>query len=195
MSIRTRSGFSLIELMISLTLLTVVLGAVVRVTLSMQRSYVRQVEVSGADDALRAAESSVLTLLRTAGANPFTITGASAPQLHPDPLGHGAFDNVRAVADFNPADGDTNDMLEDVIVSVASDTMRVRWLAGGTTDAVAYGIRALQFQYYASNGVALTTVTQAALATRVKVTITAVSHNRPVVLTRRELWLTLRNRR
>jgi prepilin-type N-terminal cleavage/methylation domain-containing protein len=193
----TRRGFTLIELMISMLLLSIVLTAVVSVVLTMQKSYVRQRQVAGADDALRSAESTLLTVLRSAGANPKgTISAGTSPQLVVDPLSHGAFDNVRAVADYNPTDGDTNDPLEDVTVSVSNDTMYVRWQAGGSTDPVAYGIRSLLFEYYASNGVALTTSSQAALATRVKITMTAISHTRPVSLTRREqLWLYLRNRR
>jgi prepilin-type N-terminal cleavage/methylation domain-containing protein len=190
---RARGGFTLIELMISMLLLSIVLGAVVSVVLTMQKSYVRQRQVAGSDDALRAAETALLGVLRSAGANPYAITG---PALYANPLSHGTFDNVRAVADFNPADGDVNDPLEDVTVSVANDTMYVRWTVGGTTDPVAYGIRSLLFEYYASNGVALTTASQAAMATRVKITMTAISHTRPVSLTRREqLWLYLRNRR
>lgn len=188
-----RRGFTLIELMISMLLLSIVLGAVVSVVVTMQRSYLRQRQVAGSDDALRAAESTLLNVMRSAGANPYAITG---PRLSADPLGHGVFDNVRTVADFNPADGDTNDPLEDVTVSVANDTMYVRWQAGAATQPAAYGIRSLLFEYYASNGVALTTVSQAGLATRVKITLTAISHTRPVTLTRREqLWLYLRNRR
>lgn len=190
---RARGGFTLIEMMISMLLLFIVLGAVVGVVLSMQKTYIRQRQVAGAEDALRSAESTLLSALRSAGANPYSITG---PQLSVDPLGHATFDNVRAVADFNPADGDTDDPLEDVTVSVANDTMYVRWTAGGTTDPVAYGIRSLLFEYYASNGVALTTASQASMASRVKITMTAISHTRPVTLTRREqLWLHLRNRR
>jgi prepilin-type N-terminal cleavage/methylation domain-containing protein len=193
MRTRPRGGFTLIELMISMLLLSIVLGAVVSVVLTMQKSYVRQRQVAGSDDALRAAETALLGVLRSAGANPYSISG---PALAADPLGHGTFDNVRAVADFNPADGDVSDPLEDVTVSVANDTMYVRWTAGGTTDPVAYGIRSLLFEYYASNGVALTTASQASMATRVKITMTAISHTRPVSLTRREqLWLYLRNRR
>lgn len=197
MSTRARRGFTLIELMISMTLLSVVLGAIVSVVLSMQQSYVRQRQVAGSDDALRAAESTLLTALRSAGANPLEMGQSTAsPQLQANPLGHAGFDNVRAVADFNPADGDTSDPLEDVTVSVANDTLYVRWQAGGTTDPAAYGIRSLLFEYFASNGVALTLASQASMATRVKITLTAISHTRPVTLTRREqLWLYLRNRR
>lgn len=197
MRAKTRSGFTLIELMISMLLLSVVLGAVTSVVLSMQKSYIRQRQVAGSDDALRSAETTLLSVLRSAGANPLTIAGSSSsPQLQANPLGHTTFDNVRAVADFNPADGDTTDPLEDVTVSVANDTLYVRWQAGGATEPAAYGIRSLLFEYYASNGVALTTASQASMATRVKITMTAISHTRPVTLTRREqLWLYLRNRR
>jgi prepilin-type N-terminal cleavage/methylation domain-containing protein len=193
MTIRRR-GFSLIELMISMVLLTVELGAVKRVTLSMQRSYVRQQQVTAADDALRAAELTLLTVMRTAGANPYALSGTNAPQLDPDPTNSGVFNSVRAVADFNPANGVTTDNLEDVQVSVVSDTMRVRWVRGGTADPVAFGIRSLLFQYYASNGVATTTKANVAVATRVKITITAIAHTRTDVLTQRVFWLNLRNR-
>lgn len=192
-----RRGFTLVELMISMLMLSVVMAAVVSVVLTMQRSYLRQRQVAGSDDALRAAESTLLSAMRSAGANPLSMPqSAATPQLSANPLSHGTFDNVRTVADFNPADGDTSDPLEDVTVSVANDTMYVRWQVGGTTDPVAYGIRSLLFEYFASNGVALTTASQASMATRVKITMTSVSHTRPVVLTRREqLWLYLRNRR
>lgn len=195
MRTRQRLGFSLIELMISMVLLSVVLGSVMRVTLSMQRSYIRQREVTGADDAFRSAELALITVLRTAGANPRGITGSSAPQLDPDPSNTGVFNTVRAVADFNPADGDTADNLEDVLVSVVSDTLKVRWSAAGTSSAVAYGIRSLLFEYYASNGVAVTTRATVATATRVKVTITALAHTRSTVLAQRVFWINLRNRR
>lgn len=190
-----RAGFSLIELMISLVLLTVVLGAVMRVTLSMQKSYIRQREVTGADDAIRTTEAMLITVMRAAGANPYGLTGTNAPQLDPDPSNSGTFNSVRAVADFNPADGDTNDSMEDVLVTVVSDTLEIRSSAGASSVAVAYGIRSLRFEYFASNGTALTTKANVSIATRVKVTITALVHTRSSVTTQRVFWINLRNRR
>lgn len=195
---RGHKGFTLVELVVSLTLLSVIVGAVVGVTLGMQRGYVRQRETVTAEDALRIAETTIATILRSAGANPRDLSGGSAPRLEPNPLNHATFDNLRVVADFNPADGNMNGDLEDVQLWVANDTLFVRWkaaTAGGVAAPVAYPVRSVLFQYYANDGTLLTSVPQVVGATRVKVTLTAPRHNRPTVLTRREIWVYLRNRR
>jgi prepilin-type N-terminal cleavage/methylation domain-containing protein len=190
-----RRAFTLVEVMLSLVLLSVVLGAVTNVTLNMQRIYLRQREATAADDALRTTELMLVAVLRSAGANPKNMTGTNAPMLDPDPNNTGTFNGLRAVADFNPPNSSTSDNLEDVLVQVASDTLKVRWTAGGTLDPVAAGVRSLAFEYYASNGVLLTTKTNVSVATRVKVTVTAVEHTRSTVLAQRVFWVNLRNRR
>lgn len=190
----SRAGFTLIELLVTLALLAVVAGAVVAVVLTVQRGYIRQREIVRAEDALRAAETMLLTALRTAGANPYRMTGASAPQLVSNPLAHASNDNVRVVADYNPANGSTADPLEDIAFWVASDTLFVRWQTGGTAAPAAYPVRSIVFEYYLRDGTLATTSTQIAAANRVKFVLTAPSHDRPSVLTRRERWVYLRNR-
>ena len=187
-------GFTLPELLISLVLLGVVLGSVLGVVVSMQRGYVRQREVARADDALRLAETTLAGILRMARANPLGMTGASAPRLEANPRNAAGFDNVRVVADFNPADGATTGLLEDVLVWAESDTIFVRWQAGQQPSPVAFPVRSLLFEYD-SSGTALTTAAAAGrAATRVKVTITAPRHTRSAALARREIWVHLRNR-
>ena len=98
-----RAGFTLIEMMISLTLLAIVLGGLTTVMVGMQRGYTRQRETARSEDALRNAELTISSILRYAGANPRNLTGAGAPRI--DPFGP-PFDSLRVVADFNPADAD-----------------------------------------------------------------------------------------
>src|SRR4051794_16361904 len=133
MRLRQRNGFTLIELMISITMLGIVLGAMTVTMISMQRSYVRQRETARSEDALRSADQIISTILRTAGANPRDITGANAPRI--DPLGP-PFDTLRVVADFNPDNGVTTDPLEDVQVWALNDTLFVRWQAGAAATPV-----------------------------------------------------------
>lgn len=194
-----RAGFTLTELLVSLTLLGVVLTSVMAVVANMQRGYARQREVARAEDGLRVAESTILTILRTAESNPRGMTGFNAPRILADPLGHGTFDNLRVVSDFNPPDGDVTDPLEDVVVSISSDTLYIRWqaCAGCTAVPVAYPVRSLLFEYYTASGTTPLAAAQIGTARRVKVTITAPRHYDAgnSGLLRRETWVYLRNRR
>jgi hypothetical protein len=98
------------------------------------------------------------------------------------------------VSDYNPVDGDVNDPLEDIEVWTASDTLFVRWQAGGPNAAVAFPVRSLLFQYD-SNGTALTTATNVTrAANRVRVTIEAPRHSKTNVIARRAMWVYVRNR-
>lgn len=187
-----RAGFTLTELIVSLMLLTVVMGAVFSTVLKTQREVARQQQVVQAQNAVRDAEQIISTILRTAGADPANTKLAS---LDPNPKGNAVYDNLRTVADFNPADKDFLDPMEDVQVHVASDTLFVRWQAGGSAHPVAYPIQSLRFAYYSSTGVPLTTTAQIATATRVKVTIVAPHSPHTSRLERRESWIYLRNRR
>jgi prepilin-type N-terminal cleavage/methylation domain-containing protein len=189
-----RRGFTLPELLVSLALLGVIMTGMVSVMISMQRGYVRQREVARSEDALRTGEMTLINILRMANANPMSMAGPSAPVFEANPRGSATFDNLRVLADFNPANGNTTSLLEDVLVWVESDTMFVRWQAGQVPAAVAYPVRSLLFQYD-SSGTALTTAADAArAANRVKVTITAPRHSRTSALAKREIWVHLRNR-
>src|SRR3712207_1536007 len=127
MSNRNRWGFTLVEVMISLTMLSIIMGGVVSVMTRMQRGYIRQREVARSEDALRVAELTITRILQMAGSNPLNIpiTDVNVPRI--DPYG-APFDSLRAVADFNPLpDGTTDDPLEDVIVFRRNDTLYVSW--------------------------------------------------------------------
>jgi prepilin-type N-terminal cleavage/methylation domain-containing protein len=201
MYIRHRLGFTLVEVMISLTMLAIIMGGVVSVMMSMQRGYIQQREVARTEDALRVAELTITRILQTAGSNPLNIpsTNANVPRIDPYVS---PFDRLRVVADFNPVDNDTQDPLEDVEVFVLSDTLFVSWQRGTPPAPVAFPVRTLLFQYD-SAGTILNTPTGTILtpgvipraASRVRVTLQAPRHNRTNVLARRDTWVYLRNRR
>ena len=188
-----RAGVTLVELLISLALFSVVMTAAVSVTIRTQRSYMQFRHRASAGEALRMSEIAIQTVLRSAGANP---RNTNLTFLHPNPLAQATFDNVRVVSDFNPADGDVADPLEDVLVRRSSDTLLVRWQAGQPLSPVAYPVRSLLFQYYSADGTPLTTLAQIVGATRVRVRMTVPAEADPssIKILRRDLWVYLRNR-
>ena len=183
-------GFTLIEMLVALTVMSALLTAVTSTMLSLQRGFVAQRENAQAEQSLRAAQLTVAAVLRSAGANP---GGGATGLLDPDPEGHGRFDNIRVVSDFNPVDGDTNDPLEDVLVLVQSDTLLVRWTAAGSPEPMAYPVRDILFEYYATDGTALTVPSQVLGATRVRFIVEAPRVGMSERTTE-SWWIYLRNR-
>jgi prepilin-type N-terminal cleavage/methylation domain-containing protein len=187
-----RAGFTLIELMISLTMLAIVLGGLTTSMVTMQRGYTRQRETARSEDALRNAEVVISSILRYAGANPLNMT-IGAPRIDPlDP--NPAFDTLRVVADFNPANGLVTDPLEDVLVYAVNDTLYVRWQAGAAVAPVAWPVRSLTFQYDSSGTVWTTNADAQRAAKRVRITLQAPKHSRTDQLATRTSWIYLRNR-
>jgi prepilin-type N-terminal cleavage/methylation domain-containing protein len=187
---RFRSGFTLIETLISLALLGIVLGALYGVIMGVQRDYVRQARAVRAQETLRSVELLVTRLLRSARVDPMRVNVAS---LDPDPAANGVFDDIRIRSDFNPADGDVLDPLEDVLVNVRNDTLFVRWQAGQASEPAAYPVQSMQFEYFTTNGTLLATTALASTARRVKLTTTVPKYPGSSDYTRRETWTYLRN--
>lgn len=189
---RSRAGFSLVELAIALTVMGVVMAALMGSVVSIQRGYVNQRERVKAQESLRAAQMTVITILRSAGADPLE-TGAGG--LNPDPDGDGVFDEVRVTADFNPVDGDFADALEDVRVWQANDTLWVRWQTGAVAQALAAPVSSIRFQYYANNGAEMAIPAEVVGATRARFVLEAPQDPRTGSLERLESWwIHLRNR-
>ncbi len=189
----SEQGFTIVELIVSMALLWVVLAGVVNSVLTTQRMYTVQSAIVRGQESLRSAEFTISTVLRTAGADP---NGTGTTLVDPDPLARGGFDNLRVVSDFNPADGDTNDILEDVLIWVDSaDTLRIRWSAGGEDEAMAYPVTSLEFRYFANDGTELASAADVASgATQVLFTLVAPRDPRSQAVERRESWVYLRNR-
>lgn len=189
---RRRSGFTLPELIIAMTMLSLVMASMVSVMLKVQRDYIRQRNQINSVEALRTTEMLLTRVMRTARANPLAVTNLTS--ITPDPLAHGVFDNVRVRSDFNPADGDVADPLEDVLVSVSNDTLRIRWTAGTSTEPVVFPVSDLRFAYFTADGTAVTTA-DVSTARRVRMTIDVpiVTANGGTTIRRTVAWAYLRN--
>ncbi len=187
-----RRGFTLPELLIAMTMLSLIMASIVSVILKVQRDYVRQRNQINSVEALRTTELLLTRVMRTARANPLAVTGLTS--ITPDPLSHGTFDNVRVRSDFNPADGDVADPMEDVLVSVSNDTLRIRWSASLTTQPVVAPVSNLLFEYFTADGTAVTG-SDVSTAKRVRMTIDVpiVTANGGTTTRRTVAWAYLRN--
>lgn len=188
---RSNYGFSLVELVISLTLLGLILGSLFGAVVTVQASFTRQQVTVRSQEALRAGEMIITRILRTARADP-NDTGLGL--LDPDPNNLGVYTTLRTRADFNPPDGDFDDPLEDVTVSLANDTLYVIWQAGGTMQPLVYPVDSLLFEYFNDAGTALTTDATVPGATQVRLTLVAVEDPLSNSVERRVVWIYLRNR-
>lgn len=185
---RTRSGFTVIEMMVSMTLLVIVMGSVFGVMARAQREFATQREVVRARETMQGIEILLTRVLRSGRADPQQL---GIGLLDPDPLDRDLFDNIRVVSDLN-GDGATTGAMEDVGIRVSSDTLWMRWQAGAAEQAVALEVASLEFEYFALDGTALTAEADAADAARVKATI-AIRRPDAGGLLRRESWIQIRN--
>src|SRR5687767_3419233 len=153
--LRPRRGFSIVEMIISLSVGSIVTAAVFGTIAVMQRQYRTQRESRTAEDAMRVAEQMLRTILQGAGADPRSI-GVAA--IDPLTMSAGKGSQIRVRSDFNPADAALDDVMEDVTVRVVADTLQVRWIGTGTDwQPLAYPVRSISFEYFDQAFTQLTT--------------------------------------
>ena len=118
---RAEGGFSLVELLVSLALLSVVLGGVAG--LLVQNSQINRAEQMSAEvqSTARNCLSMIVQVLRSAGWDPRNV-GFAGVGLDPSPTNTNNF--IEVLADLNE-DGDTNDDGEDVTIRWTSE--RIEW--------------------------------------------------------------------
>lgn len=187
-----REGFTLVEMVIALTISSLIIAIFFGTIANMQKQYRGQRDTRMAEEALRMSEQVLRTVLQTAAADPRS-TGQAL--IDADPLGSGSFDNIRVKSDFNPPDGDFDDELEDVYVKLQADTLYVQWSAAGSYQPLVFPVRELTFEYFDNAGTALTTVAAAANAKSVRFTLSAPESPVSNILRSRETWVFLQNRR
>jgi prepilin-type N-terminal cleavage/methylation domain-containing protein len=192
LQLRSRPGFSLVEMIISLSVGSLLIAAFFGTITNMQRQYRTQRDSRMAEDGMRTAEQVVRTVLQGAAADPL---GKGLSSLDPGTLVGGKGSEIHIKSDFNPADGDIDDTLEDVTIKVVSDTLMVRWTGTGSFQALAYPVRTITFEYFDEGLNPLTTTATAAAAIAVRFTIAAPENPRSSTLRSRQTWVYLQNRR
>jgi prepilin-type N-terminal cleavage/methylation domain-containing protein len=202
--VRSRAGFSLVELLVSLALLGVIMAAVTGMVVRTQRDFTRQRELINAQENLRVADMFIRTVLRSALADATnSSTVRSGLVLNPDPFSSGNWrSSIRVTSNFNKPDGVLTGDLEDVSIRVRSDTLMVRLRTGGPELPFLYPVRSLHFTYFNENGDSIATqagvVTDVAGQTsvrRIRYALTAPVRGVAGDSIRRETWVYLRNMR
>jgi len=118
---RKEGGFTLVEMLVSLTLLSMVFGGIA--ALMIQNSQINRTEQISAEVQSNARNclSMIVQVLRTAGWDPKNA-GFAAVGLDPSPTNSTNY--IEVFADLNE-DGDTNDANEDVTIRWATD--KIEW--------------------------------------------------------------------
>src|SRR5688572_6931297 len=185
-------GFSLVEMIISLSIGSLLIAAFFGTITNMQRQYRTQRDQRMAEDAMRTSEQVLRTVLQGAAADPLS---AGLSSISPGTLTGGIGSEIQIKSDFNPADGDVNDALEDVSVRVVSDTLMVRWTGAGDWQSLVYPVRSISFEYFDQTLTPLTTTATAASAVAVRFTISAPENPKSSTVRSRQTWVYLQNRR
>jgi prepilin-type N-terminal cleavage/methylation domain-containing protein len=134
--LRTQSGFSLIELLVSMAILLAVLAGVTGLLIQNSRiNKSQQVRVTLQSDA-RSCVAMIVQKLRTAGWDPSDATFAPVA-LDSDP-GDG-ISEIEVFADLD-GDGDTDDPDEQILIRHIADRIEWRRGAGGSFEILAVDI-------------------------------------------------------
>lgn len=126
------SGFSMIELLIAMTISVCVLTATMVVASQVQKGYDIELEAAAARNEAEFAVAAIARELRASGANPYNLTTSPCPvagtafrPIMRNPDGDGLPDDIRIHSDVNPpnkalggvAAGACNEPNEDVTIS------------------------------------------------------------------------------
>jgi hypothetical protein len=156
-------------MIVAFVVLGLVLSPLVRTLLTAQEGFVVSRQRAQTAGSVRYAHLALTRFMRNAGSSPYRVPIAG---VDPDPRGDGRFDDVRLRADYNPADGDTDDLGEDLTFYVRADTLFMRSAGADLEQPYLIGVDSLAFEYYDRDGVVITDpdrVTERAASARILV--------------------------
>lgn len=138
-------GFSLVELLMSMAVLSIIVLMVGQIIQGVQQSYSLQMRAMEAQNNARTAQDMIGRLIRLAGYDPLEI---DFNPLDPDPDNNGVYDSIRVQSDWNPPDGVLDDPFEDVTITNANGILYTQ--EPGDIQRVEFveDIQALTFQYF-----------------------------------------------
>jgi Tfp pilus assembly protein PilW len=189
---KNEKGFSLVELLVAMTVSMLVVGGAAVLGGQVQSSYRTQMEAAGAQQEGRYAIQWIERYLRAAGNNPYRVQTTPCPAagtpfqaIRMDPNANGQFDDIRLQMDANPtnaliggATGACNELNEDVTIAynAASLSISLRDNISGLTDTrTDRNIAGLQFVYRNPQRVVITNAAQAAQVAFVETRVTVRS--------------------
>ena len=138
----TPAGFTLVEMLVALLIISIISGAAYSMLMSLSRSYTTQSVASAVQQRVRAAIDYMIRDIRITGLDPLRTGGFGVVSATPT-----AF---RFTADKN-MDGDTNDAAEDVTYSVAGGNLQLTDDQG--TEALSRYVTDFSFTYFDQDGV------------------------------------------
>lgn len=136
------AGATLIELLISMAIMTMVMGAITTTFISQRKTYALQEDVAGMTQQAQMALDLVTRELRTAGTNP---TGATFTPVTYSPT------QLDIRTDLN-GNGTTTDPDEHIIYAYDTPPLRLTRDTGSGAQSVAENIQAFTFRYLDSAG-------------------------------------------
>lgn len=157
-AIKSRYGFTLVELLISMAVGGVVMAGICSAYYSQQESYITQDQVSAMQQNLRAGLWFMEREIRMAGYDPTGTANAGIVTANAT--------SIRVTLDLNAdgdTDGDTDDSNEDITYSLYDsdgdgDSDLARKVGGGNNQPVADNIDVLNFVYLDQAGYITTTL-------------------------------------
>ena len=136
-------GFTIVELLVSMVVALLALGAIYSTFLNQHKSYVVQEETAAMNQNLRIALFYVQREIRMAGCDP---TGnANARIITADATSINFTEDVRGDLDESDSDGDTEDANEDITYCLKANNLVKN--TGGGNQMVVQNIDALDFVY------------------------------------------------
>jgi len=167
-------GFSLVELMIAMTVVLIVLGILGAVMKGINYQFKTQRPRLEAVNNAQTAADTIVRLVRMAGNRPSSCpsTFLVAPPAPSSALANGYFGSLRVVSDWNPSDCSLNGIEEDVTFSVENG---VFYLDAARQIPFVDRISALRFKLYDQNNSVITDPALAAGTKFVRVEIDAIA--------------------
>lgn len=135
-------GFTLVEMLVALLIISIISGAAYSMFMSLSRSYTTQSVASAVQQRVRAAIDYMIRDIRIAGLDPLQTGGFGVVSATPTVF--------RLTADKN-MDGDTNDAAEDVTYSVAGGNLQLTDDQG--TETLSRYVTDFSFTYFDQDGV------------------------------------------
>lgn len=179
---KSEFGFSLIELLITSTILVVIIGIISGIVTSVQRSYnIQRPRTESLNDATAALDT-MTRLIRMAGNNPNGISGLQA--IDPETAVGGIYQTIHIRADWRGStmssypDGDITDPFEDIRFLVQNNKLMKQETSDAAPVEFLDNIGYLQFVYYDTNNTLITDpVTNQNSISRIEITVITSSAN------------------